>query len=195
MSMSFIQNYKRYRWFITKSGILVVGGKSAIQNDTLVKEVTAESETRLMMHTVAPGSPFSIMCAPIDKLSPQDIEEAAIFTGCFSRAWKTGQQRAHIHLFSSTQLHKSPAMKQGTWGVKGAVQEQTVELKLTLTKQRGKLRAVPLQSVAKQHLILRPGTIAKEDMLPKLELELNQSFNKEEILQALPTGGCKVSHE
>ncbi|MSS75203.1 DUF814 domain-containing protein [Candidatus Pacearchaeota archaeon] len=193
--MSFIQNYKRYRWFITQSGVLVIGGKSAIQNDTLVKEATTDTETRLMMHTVAPGSPFSILCAPIDRLTPQDIEEAAIFTGCFSRAWKAGQRRAHIHLFSSTQLHKSPAMKQGTWGVKGAVQEQIVNLKLTLTKQRGILRAVPPASVIKTQLILTPGAIQKEDMLPKLELELNQSFNKEEILQALPTGGCKVSHE
>lgn len=193
--MSFIQNYKRYRWFITKSGILVVGGKSALQNDQLVKEAISDTETRLMMHTVAPGSPFSVLCAPIASLTPQDIQEAAIFTGCFSRAWKAGQRRAQIHLFTSTQLYKAPSMKQGTWGVKGAVQEQTVDLKLTLTTQRGMLRAVPLASVAKPHLILTPGVIPKEDMLPKVELELNQTLHKDEILQALPTGGCKVSHE
>lgn len=193
--MSFVQNYKRYRWFITRTGILVIGGKSAVQNDSLVQEVSKHKETYLMMHTVAPGSPFAVLCAPLATLSPQDIEEAAIFTGCFSRAWKAGKRRVKIHLFSSTQVHKASSMKQGTWGVKGAVQEQIVELKLTLTKQRGVLRAVPYTSSSKSSLVLTPGTIAKEDMLPKLELELNQTFHKEEILQALPTGGCKVNHE
>lgn len=193
--MSFIQNYKRYRWFLTKAGVLVVGGKSAIQNDALLKEVTADSEVRLVMHTVAPGSPFAVLCAPLAQLSPQDIAEAAIFTGCFSRAWRAGQRKAHIHLFSSTQLYKTNSMKSGTWGVKGTVQEQTVDLKLALTKQRGVLRAVPLSVAPKASIVITPGTIAKEDMLLKLELECTESLAREEILQALPTGGCKVSHE
>jgi hypothetical protein len=193
--MQCIQNYKRYRWFVTKSGILVVGGKSAVQNDALLKEVTGDTETRLVLHTATPGSPFAVLCAPLKTLTPHDIEEAAIFTGCFSRAWKEGKKMSTIHLFSSTQLYKGPSMHQGTWGVKGPVQEQQVALKLTLTKQRGVVRAVPLPTASKHPLILSPGAIPKEDLLPKLELELDRPLTKEEVVQALPTGSFKVSHE
>ena len=114
--MSFTENYENYRWFFTSTGMLVVGGKSAVQNDALLQEVLARKEEYCIMHTEDPGSPFTIIDAPIASLTQQEYKEVAIFTACFSKAWKAGKKQASVHIFSSSQIHKQTAMKAGTWG-------------------------------------------------------------------------------
>ncbi len=109
----FFMDYKRYKWFYTKSGKLVVGGKSAEQNDSLLTELKATKKDMIVMHTKSPGSPFCVIIAPIDAVSEKDIEECAIFTGCFSRAWKERHKNATVDVFRLSQLFKSGLMKTG----------------------------------------------------------------------------------
>lgn len=195
--MSFTENYTHYRWFFTSTGLLVVGGKSAVQNDVLLQEVLARKGEYCIMHTEDPGSPFTIIDAQLATLSQQDYREVAIFTACFSKAWKAGKKQAIVHLFSSSQIHKQTAMKAGTWGVYGNVQKLSVPLQLALIKQKGKLRAVPPSLVTgkKKQLYVIPGTTPKEELLPKIELELDSALAADEVLQALPAGRCKVYRE
>jgi hypothetical protein len=195
--MSFLEEeYRTYRWFYTRAGTLVVGGKSATQNDMLLEHVLTTAETHLISHTAEPGSAFMVLCIPASQASEADIREMAIVTACFSKAWKQGKHKANVHLFSSTQIHKAKGMKPGTWGVYGEVTTYTVPLKLTLQQQKGILRAIPpaIQSRKKQ-LILMPGTLPKDEALPKIELELDRPLKQEEVLQALPAGSCKIIHE
>lgn len=193
---SFIEDYQKYRWFITHSGKLVVGGKSAVQNDMLLEHVLASKQTYRIMHTVEPGSPFMVLCAPEETITPEDSTEMAIVTACFSKAWKQGKSSAQVHSFSSTQIHKGKGMKPGTWGVYGKVRECIVPLKLTFAFQRGILRAIPPRVHArKKQLIITPGSLPKDELLPKLDLELDKPLSQEAILQSLPAGNCKVTHE
>lgn len=86
-------------------------------------------------------------------------------------------------------------MKVGTWGVKGKIKRQSVPLELVLTKQENKLRAVPEFVVKNKKDILlkiRPGKIDKQEMLPKFQILLNESFSQEELLSALPSGGVTI---
>jgi hypothetical protein len=186
------QDYKKYRWFFTKSGKLVYGGKSAEQNDLLMKDL---KEERVIMHTHIPGSPFSVIDAPVKKVSVLDLEEAAIWTACFSRAWRTGLRKTQIDIFMTRQLFKKKEMKQGTWGVAGATERKIVELKLALTKQDSVLRCVPEISIKKSEIIMTitPGKTSKEDFAQELSKKLN--LKKDEILQALPTGAFKIIKE
>ncbi len=189
-----IQDYKKYKWFITASGKTVIGGKSALQNDELLKQVIAASETYLVMHTSAPGSPFSVILAPLSPITKQDIEECAIFTACFSQTWKTGKLSANVNIFKSTQLHKEKQMKIGMWNVQGAVKTLNVPLKLILTHQQGMLRAVPektLKNKKERILTIMPGTIDKKDLFIKAALQ-GSSCTQEEFLAALPAGGSKI---
>ncbi len=186
-------DFKKHRWFYTSSGKLVVGGKSALQNDSLLKKLKASGKEYIVMHTSEPGSPFSVILADISLLSQEDIKECAVFTVCFSRAWKLGLEKERVDVFRLSQLHKSPAMKEGTWGVYGKVQHISSALKLAIIKQHGVLRAVPAFAVKKQKAIyICPGTISKEDMPLKLELELDQNLSRDEVLSALPAGAFKL---
>lgn len=186
------KNHARYKWFVTSSGKMVIGGKSAAQNDELLKKVTSLGTELIVMHTADPGSPFSVVLASPDKLKESDLEECATFTACFSQSWKRNKKQTAVHIFSSTQLYKSSSMAQGTWMVKGSVKKKVVQLALTLKVQKGVLRAVPATKQSKKVTLIVPGTIAKEDMPAKLSLELSEPFSTEEVLAALPAGKMRL---
>ena len=80
------KNHSRYKWFVTSSGKMVIGGKSAGQNDELLKIVASIGAELVVMHTADPGSPFSVILASPNKLKESDLEECATFTACFSQA-------------------------------------------------------------------------------------------------------------
>ena len=189
------QSYRKYKWFLTSSGKLVLGGKSATQNDELLHKVTKSGKELVVMHTSHPGSPFTVILADANKLSKKDLHECAVFTGSFSRAWKQHKQKIDVHIFLSSQLYKNKEMAVGTWGVSPKVEKMDITLELVLTKQKGILRAVPRESVKSKSqllLVVSPGKVDKQDLLPKLSMALKDAFSQEEILSALPAGGVKI---
>jgi hypothetical protein len=188
-----IENYQKYKWFFTSTNKLVVGGKNSAQNDDLMKSILSSKKEFIIMHTHSPGSPFSVIISDISKVTDEDLKEAAIFTACFSKQWKSGKSKAEIDIFRTSQLAKAKNMKQGTWGVIGKVKTMVVPLTLVLAKQKSILRAVP-EEATKDYLIkLVPGKMNKDEFALKLHLELKEKFSKEEILMAIPSGGFKIS--
>ena len=183
------KDYQKYRWFYTSSNSLVVGGKSAEQNEELLKRLKAQKENFLLMHTVEPGSPFSVIL--VNKPKQSDIKESAIFTASFSRAWKQKKNKSNVDLFYLSDIFKLKSMKLGTWGVRKKIKTFSVPLSLVLTKQKGKLRAVPEKSVKKFLIKIVPGDIEKSLLLTKLKAFLPK-VSQEEILSALPSGGIKL---
>lgn len=189
------EEYKKYRWFYTSSGKLVVGGKNAGQNDDLLTRMKKISKDYWVMHTSSPGSPFSIIICDPKKVSKIDLKETAIFTGCFSREWRAKKTKAKIHIFKLSQVHKNSKMKEGTWGVLGKMSFQDVQLKLVLTKQKGILRAVPEPTIKnKKDIILKicPGNVDKSNFITKINVEIGPNFKEEELLSALPAGGVSI---
>jgi hypothetical protein len=192
--MKFHDEYRKYRWFFTSDSKLVIGGKSAEQNDSLLKELKSLDKDFILMHTAQPGSPFAVIISPIENIIPSDIEECAIFTACFSKAWKENKKQAKVDVFKLSQIYKSKDMKVGTWGVIGKIDQKIVPLKLALTRQKNVLRAVPLESLGgkKPITLLCPGKIIKDELVPKLQIELHEKFKAEELLSAIPSGGFKI---
>lgn len=176
---------------MTSKKTLVVGGKNAEQNDVLLKEIHATGSDYYVMHTSLPGSPFSVILRDPTKLSDAELHECAVFTACFSQAWKARASKARVDIFRTHQLFKDPSMKQGSWRVQGAVKRLAVPLELALVKQRGVLRAVPSESTQRALMRVKPGTINKRDMAAQLGVELGDSFTQDEIIAALPAGGVK----
>ena len=189
-----MEDYKKYRWFYTSSGKLVLGGKSSKQNDELLAKLKKTGNDYLVMHTSSPGSPFSIILSEISKVTERDIKEVAIFTGCFSRKWREQSKKAEVHIFTLSSLYKSRLMKSGTWGVKGKIKQISVNLELVLIIQDETLRAVPEPTAKKKDILLkiRPGKIDKTEMLPKFHVILDKHFSQEELLSALPAGGITI---
>jgi len=176
------EDYEKYRWFYTSERKLVIGGKNAEQNESIVKELIESKKDYVVMHTKSPGSPFAIIKS--ENPSAKDLEETAIFTASFSRAWKLGAKKAVIDIFKSKQIYKKEEMKTGTFGVSQPIERQVVELKLYLTTQRGKLRAVPYTK--KDSITIIPGKVPKERFAEQISVKMEVPY--EEALNALPTG-------
>jgi len=184
------KDFKKYRWFFTSSGKLVIGGKSSSQNEEIVKSA---DKNDIILHTSSPGSPFCIIKEP----TKEDIEETAIFDACFSQEWKRGKKKSEVHIFSKIKIIKNKEMKEGTFGIVGSPKKINVELKLALVIQEGKLRAVPLKTAGKEGmLILAPGKIEKEAATEKILSLLKEKFNivvsKDDVLSAIPSGGFDI---
>ncbi len=186
-----MMDYKKYKWFFTKSGKLVVGGKSAESNDALLRELKKNGKDYVVMHTKSPGSPFCAIISEIKKLEKSDIEECAIFTGCFSKAWKQGLKKTSVDIFQLSQLNKSSAMKSGTWSVTGKIPTRVVNLKLVLIVQENFIRAVPEITAEKNKImfVVYPGKVDKGEVIKK---NMFKDLNKEQLLSALPAGGVDL---
>ncbi|MEM2956015.1 MAG: NFACT RNA binding domain-containing protein [Candidatus Pacearchaeota archaeon] len=177
-------DYKKYRWFFTSSGTLVIGGKSDSQNEEVIREA---KPNEVVLHTKSPGSPFCIIKEAIEETS-EDIKEAAIFCACFSQAWKKSKGKPiEVHVFSRSQIEKKKSMKKGTFGIKGKYKSIKVEPKLWLTFQEGVLRAVPFES---DIAMITPGEMKKE--AAALEISKKLEIPVEEVMSALPADGISV---
>ncbi len=184
-----MNDYQNYRWFVTSSGKIVIGGKNAIQNEEIMKRVDKDDS---IMHTSTPGSPFCI----VEKPSEQDLKETAIFCACFSHEWRKGKEKSEIHIFKGEQVIKNKGMKHGTFGVMGSVNKKKVQLKLALDVQNTKLRAVPESSAKKKLIILKPGKLDKEEAALKIIKILKDKYSylvtKEEVMAAIPSGNIGI---
>ena len=176
-------DFKKFRWFFTSSGKLVIGGKSSESNEEVIK---LSSKDSVIMHTEQPGSPF---CMIIDENpSDKDLGETAIFCASLSKAWKAGRKKAEVHMFFGNQICKSKGMKEGTFGIEGKTKNFNVDLKLYLTFQEGKLRAVPFETNIAS---IVPGKMKKDEAADEISNKLK--IKKEEALSALPSDNIDIN--
>jgi hypothetical protein len=188
-----MKDYQKYKWFFTSTKKLVIGGKSASQNDELLSKIKSSEKDFVVMHTTEPGSPFTVIIANPNDLVKEDYIETAHFTAAFSRAWRSLKSTTTVDKFMASQLSKPKSAKTGTWTVKPPIQHKDVQLSLVLTRQNGILRAVPESTIKNSEALIKvkPGNIDKMKMLPKIK-EIIPNTSDEEILSALPAGGVEI---
>ncbi|MEK6899311.1 MAG: NFACT RNA binding domain-containing protein [Nanoarchaeota archaeon] len=187
-----MKNFAKYRWFYTSKGTLVVGGKSAEQNDLLLNEIKNSGKRYYIMHTSSPGSPFSVIIKEPSKIGEGELEECAIFTACFSQDWKRKKKTSEIHIFESGQISKPSGLKSGSWKVEGKVKKISVQLGLVLSLQEDILRAVPEKSAKEKLAFIKPGDSDKKELVAEIKEIIGKKFSEEEIISALPAGGIKI---
>ena len=104
----------KYREFKTSSGAKIILGKDAKSNDELMRKF--EGKENIIIHTVAPGSPFCV----IDDLKPsrKDIAEAAGACVFHSQDWRDNRGNVKVNIFTGKDVEKKKDMKEGTWKVK-----------------------------------------------------------------------------
>ena len=100
-----------FREFVTSSGLKVFAGRDSANNDELV---FAAGPNDVLIHTVAPGSPFVNVG---DGASKVDIKEAAVFCAKFSQAWRDSKRDVSVNVFLRKGMIKDKKMKEGSWRV------------------------------------------------------------------------------
>jgi len=110
----------KFRKHTTKNGRIFLAGKSAENNEELIKQVKGEE---VVLHTVAPGSPFVNIKGEAKK---KDIKEAAVFCARYSQDWREHQLDVKVNWFKGKDIYKDKKMKKGTFGIK---KSKTIKVK------------------------------------------------------------------
>ncbi len=102
----------KFREFTTKRGTKILLGKSAENNEELIKQTEPSEE---VLHTKSPGSPFVNI-----KENPKfgDVKIAAIICARYSRDWRDNKKDVLVHRFKGKDTYKEKRMPKGTFGVK-----------------------------------------------------------------------------
>lgn len=112
-----------FREHILSSGKLIFAGKSAEQNDLLVSQA---KRNHLLLHTLAPGSPFVNLG---EKPTKEEIKEGALLCAIKSQDWRNNRKNVLVHAFLKADCLKEKFSKNGSWSVKKIL--DTIKIKKT----------------------------------------------------------------
>lgn len=101
----------RFREILSDRDTMIFAGKSAENNEELVKQVGDDEE---VFHTEKPGSPFVNI-----KGKPRrgDVKIAGVFCAAYSKDWKKNKSDVVVHRFKGKDIRKEQGMKTGTFGI------------------------------------------------------------------------------
>jgi predicted ribosome quality control (RQC) complex YloA/Tae2 family protein len=182
--------YERFRWFFSSDGFLVVAGKSADQNEILLKKHTEDQDT--VFHADIPGAAFVVIKTQGLEVPDLTRREAAEFAAACSKAWSRGLGTVDIFSVPRERVSKSPPsgeyLPKGSFMVHGEREWfRNLELKLAvgvrIDREAGLARAVsgPVMAVRKNSdymVTLKPGF--------KKSLELARAIKNRILVKSRP---------
>ncbi len=173
--------YHGFRWFITPNNFLVVGGKDAQTNDSLLRKYLDNND--IILHAEVIGGSVVLIKGGLKKVSSDDLNQAAIFAASYSRAWNIGlsgvdvfityPQHISLHPPSGTYLKKGSFIVRKKEVIKNVELELAIGLKL-LKKDSSVstiLVSAPKGSIRKNadfYIVIRPGRGDKNIIAKKI---------------------------
>jgi len=125
--------YERYRWFLTSEGFLVVAGRDASSNMSLLKKHLEADD--LVFHAEVRGA-AAVILKRGKEAGEQSLLEAAQFAAVYSRAWKEGIGVMTVYYVEPHQISFTPPpghyLPRGGFIIKGERRYLTVKLELAI---------------------------------------------------------------
>jgi predicted ribosome quality control (RQC) complex YloA/Tae2 family protein len=198
------QWYKKFKWFYSSDGVLVVAGKNADQNELLLKAHALPDEW--CFHADVKGAAFTVIKSGTGKPSGHAKKEAAEFAAANSKAWTRGMGSVHVFSVQRKSLSKTPPtgmhLEKGSFMVYGQrVWYRNVPLRMAVTAgPDGAVFSGPESSIKKGYsVILVPGTKKASDLSREIksellkiakprDLPLLQKLSLEELARHVPFG-------
>jgi predicted ribosome quality control (RQC) complex YloA/Tae2 family protein len=212
--------YERYRWFITTDGLLAIGGRDASSNSAIIRKHLTEND--IVFHAEVHGSPFFIIknTGNLEEAG-LSLQQVAVATVSFSRAWKDGISSADAYWVTPDQIKKGAPPGQyvpkGSFVIEGKRNYMKgLELRMAIGVARLENRYTvvcgPADAVKKSaiiYAILLPGGLQPLNVAKKIKSEfvriLGTSSNNEDLvdfvktimledfLRLMPSGQSKIS--
>ncbi len=98
--------FEKYHWMVTSNGFLVLAGRDASQNESLVRKHLGDND--IFMHADIHGAAAVVVKTNGRKPSEKDLEEAAVLAAVYSKAWKEGLASIDVYWVKGSQVSKSP---------------------------------------------------------------------------------------
>lgn len=194
--------FERYRWMRTTDGHLVLAGRDAATNDTVVKKYLKSGDR--YAHADIHGAPSVVVKrnAGEAEIPKQALEEACAFGAIHSRAWGSGAGEVAAFWVLPDQVSKTPEsgehLPRGAFVVRGKRNTvRHVEMRAAVgglsMKDERKAVCGPVACVVAQcdaAVLVGPGGRKGTDVAKELAIALR--VHPDEIARALPPGGCEV---
>ena len=187
--------YEKFHWFTSSEDFLVIGGKDATSNEIVVKKHTDPDD--IIFHTDIAGSPFFIIKTKGKKPGKTTLQETAIATASYSRAWKLGIPSAEVFYVSPDQVTKKAKageyISKGAFMVYGKKNFLKAELGLAIGLKDNKVMAAALSAVkkhCKEYLEVQQGKEKKSAIAKKIQKKIKAHVD--DIIRVLPTGGLNI---
>ncbi len=205
--------YERFRWFISTEQCLVIGGRDAAQNETLIKKHVEPSD--IVVHADVQGAPFVIVKNDRQAIGESTLDEAAQFAVAYSSAWKGGLGSADAYWVKPDQVSKSAPsgeyIGRGAFMVRGEKnfrRRLPLRLSIGVDVKEGVARIVggpgsAIRTHSQVSVSLAPGDILPERLAPQLRYRLAKMLPEEvavevkrlddsEFIRFLPQGGSHL---
>ncbi len=168
--------FEKFRWFVTTGNRLVIAGKDASQNESLVRRYLRKRD--LFFHVDLPGGAVVILRTGADEnVSEDDILQAAKYAAAHSRAWTIGTSSIDVFYVYGEQVSKeAPAgeyLARGSFMIYGErrwIRGVTLELAIGVRiddfegRKIVRILSAPPEAIrrlAEYYLVLRPGRTDK----------------------------------
>ena len=114
--------YEKLRWFVSRDGLLVIGGRDANSNDMVVKKYSKNND--IYLHCDIHGAPSTIVQNSGDGEIPETtLYDAACFASSYSSAWSEGFSSYDSYWVGLDQVSKTPQtgeyLKKGSFVIRG----------------------------------------------------------------------------
>lgn len=181
--------FEKYRWFFTAGGKLVLAGRDAKQNDSLIAKVMKEED--LFFHADIQGAPATILVGGAAS-EGQEKKEAAQFAASHSSAWKVGAAAVDVYAVRKSQLAKHAQggfVGAGGFAISGEREWfRATPLGLAVGEKEGIVLCLPAAhpEAEKMRFSVSPGAREKGEAAAIIAKSLAASAD--EVLLALPSG-------
>jgi predicted ribosome quality control (RQC) complex YloA/Tae2 family protein len=188
--------YEKFRWFISSEGFLVVGGRDATTNEIVIKKHADEGD--LVLHTDMAGSPFFVIKAEGRTPGEQTRRQAADATATFSRAWQRGLPYSDVFCVSPGQVSKEAQsgefLPKGAFMIRGKTEYLENEVNLALGIYQDAVMAGPVEAVSShcdRYAVVIQGDRKISDVAKQVQKSI-AAPDLDEVIRALPAGGCDI---
>ncbi|UCE81430.1 MAG: NFACT family protein [Methanobacteriota archaeon] len=191
--------FERYRWFISSEGAIVLGGKDAKTNDTLVKKHLQLGDR--YVHADIHGAP-SVVVKMKEGVGEQTLMEACEFAIATSKAWTAEMGSGVGYWVMPEQVSKTPQsgefLARGAFVIRGKrnySNKTEIRLGVGVTEFEGekKMMCGPVDAVKARctsYVLIRPGAIDKNEFAKAVAKAFRVSI--EDVQRILPPGNVDI---
>ena len=147
--------FESFHWFLSSDNFLVISGRSAKNNEQIVKKHLSQDD--FFLHADIPGGAATIIKAEGKKVPESTFKEAAQFAAVFSRAWKSALPSVDVYAVKPEQVSKSApsgtALATGAFMIYGKrryFKKTPLIMAIGLDKSSGKVISGPPSAIKKR---------------------------------------------
>ena len=196
--------FEKFRWFVSSEGLLVLAGKDASTNETLIKKHMTEND--IYCHADVYGAPH-IVIKDGQKAGEKTIFEACQFAVSMSRAWSQGLYSADAYWTYPNQVTKqAPSgeyLSKGAFMVYGKrnwLRGLPLKLAVGVINYEGEdfVVCAPVDAIkthTKRYIVIRPGRLKKGELVKRIRGILEKwgyRIREEDLNAILPPGGGEI---